>query len=82
MTFTLKEFCERNKIAEQLALDLVHSGQVPGAFNAAKNPNGKPLWRIPEEGEKAWRQSRAVVPPTAAVPTRRRRKQSGEVNYY
>lgn len=78
-TFSIKELCQRYMVSPHTPLSWIGSGQME-AINVARQPGGKPQWRVTAEALEAFELSRMPSPP---APRKRRRKTDDEtIQFY
>ncbi|QDU37659.1 Helix-turn-helix domain protein [Maioricimonas rarisocia] len=72
---TVRELAAQLQIKADTVRDLIRRGELR-AVNVARNPNGRPRWRIPPEAVAEFEATRAPKP---AEPRRKRRRRSDGV---
>jgi transposase len=81
MTSSVRQVAERYTVGQHTVLGWIASGELT-AINVARNPAGKPRWRITSEALQAFEMLRAAQPATPEPRRRRRRQAAGAVEFY
>lgn len=80
MTYSVKQISERFETGEHTVLRWIRNGEL-SAVNVAREPGGKPRWRITPESLQTFELLRSATPIEPA-PRRRRNREPGIVEFY
>ena len=80
MTFSIKQFAERYSVGQHTVLAWIRSGELH-AVNVARNPGGKPHWRITSEALQAFELLRSAQQ-VESSPRRRKKHPADVVSFY